>query len=130
VRSLALLLLIPGLASACDSLNLGLISHHWDRDQGYNERHSGLGCTNAFGRWDVLYFRNSNERDSFALFDYKQVRQYGRLTLGYDYGLVTGYDWPITPVILPKAQYEIGAMRLNGYILLTEGVALGLEFDL
>lgn len=132
MRFLALLiLLLPTITNACDSINLGLISHHWDRAQGYNERHSGIGCTNALGRWDVLYFHNSNRRDSLFVGDYKPLFHVGRLTAGFDYGLVTGYgEWVATPIILPRFQYDAGRVRLNTYILFTEGLAFGLEFDI
>lgn len=78
----------------------------------------------------MLWFRNSKRRNSLFVGDYRPMYTTGRLSIGYDYGLITGYEWAVTPIILPRAQYDTGTVRINTYLLLDAGVAIGLEFDL
>ena len=91
MRFLVLLILLSPAVQACDSVFLGGISYHFDRSKDYNERHHMVGCANAIGRWDVMYFRNSKRRDSFYIGDYKSLIQFRNSDLGVDYGLVSGY---------------------------------------
>lgn len=141
---LAVLIFLPLPAIACDSINLGVRSYHWDRgavhkDQpqnkgtGLREKHSAIGCTNAFGRWDFLYFKNSKNKDTVFIGDEWRWRQFGRFSINIDYGLFFhGYSdkVPFLPLPLPKLSYETKLVEFNLYILYNKGLAAGLEFPL
>lgn len=112
---------------ACSSVSFALFSYHWDRSALHNEVNYGLGCEDVYDKWDITYFKNSNWKHSVMVSDYKVVKTVGRFSFGYDYGIVTGYDWPVMPAILPKMTVDLASFKITGYILLTEGVAFGLS---
>lgn len=141
---LLLLAMTAGAAHSCDSINIGLRSYHWDRlsvhkeqpqnkDKGLTEKHVAIGCTNIYGRWDALYFKNSKNRDTLYVGDYWKWKKYGRWRLGADYGIfIHGYSdrVPAVPALLPKIRWESRRFVFNFYVLWTQGVAAGLEFPL
>lgn len=108
----------------CEFMDFAMFSHHWDRDRGYNETNNVLGCTNMVGRVDVMLFKNSNYDWALFLSDYKEFKNFHGLSLGFDYGVVFGYDPSPAPVILPKAEYEAFGFKFTGYLLFAEGVAI------
>ena len=127
----------PLAVRACDSVNLGMRSYHWDRERveaaHYREEHPAIGCTNIVGRWDVLYFRNSRNRHTAFTGDEWRWFEWGHWVVGADWGLFWhGYSdrVPALPAVLPKVKWRTQSFTVNGYLLLTEGIALGLEIPL
>lgn len=119
----------PAVA-VCEYINLSLNSYHWDRDRDYNERHVNLGCGNIAGSgWSFMYFENSNYDHAALLTKHYHWRSVWIVDLGYELGLVAGYDQiPIAPIILPKASAEFGRIRVTGYVLVLGGVALATAY--
>lgn len=128
--SLLLLTACHPVYAVCDYLNITLNSHHWDRDKGYNENHVNLGCGGiGGGEWSFLYFRNSHDDHAALLTKHRHWKRIWGIDLGYEYGLVAGYDVaPVAPVVLPSASFEVGRIRVTGYILFLEGLALGTAY--
>lgn len=84
-------------------------SKHFDRRE-YNEVNPGLEVRwhkdSYF--WSVGGYRNSNYRNSFYVGAGKELLAYGPVALNLRAGLITGYEWAVTPGLLPEVTFTFG----------------------
>ena len=113
----------------------GFASKHLGTDKQYNENNTGLGVLFNNG-WGGGYYKNSLNKDSWYLIKEleKELGNVGPMKFSgtLDLGAVTGYNKPITPIVLPGLGMQIGDYRANlGMVPPIKGVTpatLALQF--
>lgn len=88
--------------------NISGISKHVNTDVDHNERNWGVGYERyLFGRnWQVGAYKNSYYKPtSFLTTELTSYHFSDNLRLRLNGGLVTGYRYPITPMVLPVFTY-------------------------
>jgi hypothetical protein len=91
--------------------NVTVASKHVNTDVEHNERNWGIGIERRFmGRnWEIGAYKNSYYRNtSYVMTDLTQIAVSDRLRLRFNAGLVTGYRYPITPMIIPVWTLDMG----------------------
>lgn len=153
--AITLLLALSQEAKACDWVEIGGVSHHYDRSKDYREINPTLGC--EINKVSLTYFKNSHDWDTFMLDRSFQVVQIGDLELGARVGVVKGYRDKIpsfskllddrlestlgdgaqsfldeiAPAFLPYARWEFDSRsRLNCYAIYTSAIACTMAFEL
>lgn len=85
-----------------------LISYHFDRKAGFNERHPGLGYSTADG-YGAGWYRNSLDKDSFYVGKEWRKPLNGMLDATLQASLVTGYPAaPVLPAVMPGLLGKLG----------------------
>jgi hypothetical protein len=100
---------------------LPIASKHLNTSKHHNERNWGFGIEKHFwGRnWQMGSYKNSQYRNSsFIMTELTSYRFSDTLRLRFNAGLITGYQYPVTPIILPVWTYETR----------TWGVRWGIDF--
>jgi len=90
------------------SLTTGFISHHAKGE--YNENNYGIGLEirSPDAQWNVGYFRNSLDRDSFYVArGFRLLNLGSSLTAGVVVGATTGYHLAVTPIVLPFVEWRM-----------------------
>lgn len=148
-------LFFPVKANACDWVEIGSVSYHYDRSKDYKEINQTLGC--EINKVAVTYFKNSHDWDSFMIDRSFQIAQGGPLEVGVRLGVVKGYRDKIpsfskllddrlestlgdgaqsfiedvAPLALPYFRWEYDSRsRLNCYALYTTAIACSMSFEL
>ena len=97
-----LLLVLPAQAQTAW---LHVYGRSWHRDPGYRSHNWGLGAEIQLAdQWTVAggTYRNSVDRDSWYALVKRQVWQQGSVIVNLNMGAATGYQFQVTPVLLPE----------------------------
>lgn len=114
-------------SSACEYVNVGLFSHHYDSrgagEPGYNEKNKKIGCENLYGL-NFGYFENSHGWDTFYIGSQLDVFEWfdGRLSGHVEYGAWKGYRdklLNIGKIVHPAIRQELPDWlnETSGYVL-------------
>jgi hypothetical protein len=99
--------------------NIPMVSKHTNTDTEHNERNWGFGIERYWiGRnWQIGAYRNSYWKSTgYIMTELTSYQIYDRLRFRFNGGLVSGYRYPITPMVLPVWTYDGGKW---GFDLLT-----------
>ncbi len=90
-------------------LALHLTSNHLGAE-GYNEENPGLGLRLGRGNWygALGFYKNSLRRDSVYVGAGKTLARRGPVALNLNGGLVSGYDLPVAPFLIPELALHLG----------------------
>lgn len=126
---IAVLFLFPTSSCKADTLYLGQKSHHFDPvgDGIVRESHALVIYEHSSG-WMVGYWRNSYDRDSYAVgYHYYLWKTSNKgepdMSFGLKGGAVTGYNIPVFGAI----NVQMGYFDVN--IVPSEMMSVGLKFD-
>lgn len=128
-------------SEACEFVNVGLWSHHFDNggveeteDGYYNEDNNRLGCETK--NFNVGYFENSYGWDTYYLTKNLYFTDTENLKIGFEYGLVHGYREKhvnidgVSFMFLPHLDMRISKpVWLQFYGLWGEGFAFGFKWE-
>jgi hypothetical protein len=110
--------LLPVLPAAAGDaphglLVLHLVSNHLGVD-GYNEQNPGLGL--RFGRGDWYgaagFYKNSLSHDSVYVGAGRTLARLGPVAFSLNAGLVTGYNVPVAPFLMPEIALNLGRAQV------------------
>jgi hypothetical protein len=91
--------------------NFPLMSKHVNTDTAHNERNWGFGVERyMWGRnWQIGAYRNSFWKPTtYVMTELTYLPVHDNIRLRFNAGLVTGYKYTVTPMILPVWTYDSG----------------------
>ena len=81
-------------------LVLNLASYHTIEDEEFNERNAGLGFLTQ--GVEVGFYKNSYYDTSVYISQNKNFKVTENVQFRIQFGLATGYEYPVIPLLIPK----------------------------
>ena len=104
-------------------------SLHLNDSREYQQINPGIGVEWAIDdvtRAGVGAYRNSSSRLSMYGTVSRQ-KDMGRFSVGLELGAVTGYKWPVLPLVFPFATVAIGRWQIKANVLPTTKPIVGFQ---
>ena len=124
------LLALASISSACEWVNPGFRSIHFNKHYKYNSKNWGVGCSNAFGLGiDAVVYENSYHNMGAVIVKPYEFVDLGYLKLSVNVGLAYGYGSEGIFIATPKMSFERGRLGIDVFGL-RGAVAFGLKVKL
>ena len=146
---LAICLLFAEKSHACERLNAGYVSYHFERttthgeyydeqenkwiEAEWNENNKGIGC--EFNGYGIQQYKNSYFVKSVNLYYYKKF--YAReltdnmsINWGPQIGIVSGYTDNFFPYVVPRVDVNFMALTLTTILMGDTGLAFSLQVNI